>query len=256
MVMDSPWTVAKFTTTLIMWTVMMALMMLPSSIPMLRTVAVASHGAKSRGESGTPVALVEFGYVLAWTVFSIFATMVQLWFHGQMLLSSEMALTNERGGGPPHWRRRVPVHAGQGGLSRPLPLAVFNVASPLEGGCCRRPADGFRAWRELRGVLLDSHVGALHRRCHESALGGSPHRRGRRRKAGSQLPLASICGRRGACGLGYKTHAAIVVSLHFLVSLRCSNAGFTRRNIPSKSAAQKGDPVRDFVANGPSLPVS
>jgi len=94
--MGSPWTVAEFTATLIMWTVMMALMMLPSSIPMLRTVAVASHGAKSRGESGTPVSLVASGYVLAWTVFSILATMVQLWLQGRMLLSGEMALTNER----------------------------------------------------------------------------------------------------------------------------------------------------------------
>ena len=94
--MDSPWTVTQFTATLIMWAVMMAVMMLPSSLPMLRTVRVASRGARSRGERGTPVVLVAFGYVIAWTVFSIFATIVQLWLHGRMLLSSGMALTNER----------------------------------------------------------------------------------------------------------------------------------------------------------------
>jgi predicted metal-binding membrane protein len=96
MVMNSPWTVPEFTATLIMWTVMMALMMLPSSIPMLRTVRAGNRGARSRGERGTPVALVAVGYVLTWTVFSIFATIVQLWLHGRMLLSSGMALTNER----------------------------------------------------------------------------------------------------------------------------------------------------------------
>jgi predicted metal-binding membrane protein len=96
MAMDSSWTVREFTATLLMWTVMMAVMMLPTSIPMLRTVAIASRGAKDSGESETPVALVAIGYVLAWTVFSIFATMVQLWLGGRMLLSSGMALTNER----------------------------------------------------------------------------------------------------------------------------------------------------------------
>jgi predicted metal-binding membrane protein len=96
MVMDSPWTVAEFTATLIMWTVMMALMMLPSSIPMLRMVAGSSRAARTRGERQTPVALVAFGYVLAWTVFSIMASVAQLWLHGRMLLSSGMALTSER----------------------------------------------------------------------------------------------------------------------------------------------------------------
>ena len=94
--MDSPWTIAEFTATVIMWTVMMALMMLPTSIPMLRTVAITSRGARSQGERETPVAVVAFGYVLAWTVFSVFATMAQLWLHGRMLLSGGMALTNER----------------------------------------------------------------------------------------------------------------------------------------------------------------
>jgi predicted metal-binding membrane protein len=39
---------------------------------------------------------VALGYLLAWTVFSIFVTILQLWLHGRMLLSSGMALTNKR----------------------------------------------------------------------------------------------------------------------------------------------------------------
>jgi predicted metal-binding membrane protein len=96
MVMGSPWSASEFAATLLMWTVMMALMMLPSSIPMLRSVSVASRGATSRGETGTPVALVAFGYVLAWSVFSIGASFVQQWLHSRMLLSGDMALTDAR----------------------------------------------------------------------------------------------------------------------------------------------------------------
>ena len=96
MAMESPWTVSSFAATLLMWTVMMALMMLPSSIPMLRTVVFASRGANSRGERETPVAFVAFGYVLAWTAFSAGASVVQLWLSARMLLSGNMALTDAR----------------------------------------------------------------------------------------------------------------------------------------------------------------
>jgi predicted metal-binding membrane protein len=89
-------TAAEFAATLLMWTVMMALMMLPSSIPMLRTVAAASREAQSRGEVGTPATLVAFGYLLAWTAFSVVASIVQLWLRTRMFLSSDMALTDVR----------------------------------------------------------------------------------------------------------------------------------------------------------------
>jgi len=96
MAMDSVWSASGFSATLLMWTVMMGLMMLPSSIPMLRAVAVVSRGAQTRGERGTPVSIVTLGYVLAWSVFSVGASVVQLWLHGRMLLCSNEALIDGR----------------------------------------------------------------------------------------------------------------------------------------------------------------
>jgi predicted metal-binding membrane protein len=96
MAIGSPWTPAEFAATLLMWTMMMALMMLPSAIPMLRTVAVASRGAVNRGEAPTPAAFVAWGYVLAWTVFSVGVSLLQTWLGARMLLSAEMALTSDR----------------------------------------------------------------------------------------------------------------------------------------------------------------
>ena len=199
--MDSPWTVAEFTATLTMWAVMMALMMLPSSIPMLRIVRVASREARSRGERGTPVALVASGYVLAWTVFSTFATVAQLWLHGRMLLSSGMALTNERvaaalliGAGAYQFtpakaaclgRCRSPfsmlLHHWKSGAAGALQMGLEYGATCV--ACC---------WSlmlvlfivgvmNLVWVVLLTAVVAV--------------------ETGSQRALASICGRRSACGL-------------------------------------------------------
>jgi predicted metal-binding membrane protein len=94
--MASPWNAAEFGATLVMWAVMMALMMLPSSIPMLRTVAFASRNAQNRGEPGTPIVYVAFGYILTWSAFGGLATLLQLWLRDRMLLSDGMALTDGR----------------------------------------------------------------------------------------------------------------------------------------------------------------
>jgi len=42
-----------------------------------------------------------------------------------------------------------------------MAVAVFNAVSLLESRRQRRAADGIRAWRKLRSVLLDPHAGSL-----------------------------------------------------------------------------------------------
>jgi predicted metal-binding membrane protein len=77
----------------VMWTVMMAAMMLPSAAP----VALVVLGAyRRRGGAGAVLSSYAFvlGYLLAWTAFSLVAAAGQLWLRQAALLSPEMASTS------------------------------------------------------------------------------------------------------------------------------------------------------------------
>ena len=86
----------------IMWWVMMIAMMLPSAAPMILLYArVVRHNRKLSGETGAivPTAVFLLGYLLAWLVFSLGATLLQ-WLlersglvHGMMMWSNSYLLT-------------------------------------------------------------------------------------------------------------------------------------------------------------------
>jgi predicted metal-binding membrane protein len=96
MSMGAVWTTWSFVATLGMWTAMMAAMMLPSSVPMLRVVAASNRDVGQAKADATPVALVAAGYLAAWTGFSVVATIVQLALRSAMALSPALALVDRR----------------------------------------------------------------------------------------------------------------------------------------------------------------
>jgi predicted metal-binding membrane protein len=73
MPVSSSWDAANLLAITGMWAVMMAAMMLPSALPMIRTFATlsAEHGATARWRSFVGA------YLLVWAVFSVAATAVQ-----------------------------------------------------------------------------------------------------------------------------------------------------------------------------------
>lgn len=80
-----PWTAVDAAFTLTMWMVMMVGMMLPSATPMI--LLYARVGRQSRGD-GKPFATTGFfagGYLLAWTGFSLAATLGQWLIDGALL---------------------------------------------------------------------------------------------------------------------------------------------------------------------------
>lgn len=82
-----------------MWAVMMAGMMLPTAAPILFLYAGVVR--KSPGIEHAPAHVYAFagGYLLAWTLFSLAATVLQRLFTGWLLLSPTMAAENASFGG-------------------------------------------------------------------------------------------------------------------------------------------------------------
>ena len=94
-----PWSAAALGSAFLMWSVMMAVMMLPSATPMIRAVASANRRAVAEGAAATPVALFVAGYLLAWTGFSAIATILQATLRSLALLTNTLSVNDHRLGG-------------------------------------------------------------------------------------------------------------------------------------------------------------
>lgn len=142
------WGVADFAAMFVMWAVMMVAMMLPSATPMLLLHARVRRQRASRGRPAQPAWPFAAGYLLAWTGFSLLATLANWGLHAGGLMTSMMG-------------RAVPTLAGAA-----LIAAGLFQWTPLKHAClrhCRSPL-GFLAshWREgRRGALaMGLHHGA------------------------------------------------------------------------------------------------
>jgi len=86
-----PWSAVEFGYLFVMWAVMMAGMMTPSAAPMILIYARVGRQAAQRG---TPLAATGFfagGYLLAWTAFSLAATVAQWALERALLITPMMA---------------------------------------------------------------------------------------------------------------------------------------------------------------------
>lgn len=94
-----PWTASEFALTFVMWTVMMVGMMTPSTAPM---VLIYARVARQADLQGAPLAATGWflsGYFLAWTGFSLVATLVQGGLQYAALLTPGMQISADRIGG-------------------------------------------------------------------------------------------------------------------------------------------------------------
>ncbi len=135
------WSPPEFLFMFLMWVIMMVAMMLPSASPMILTYANAQRG-KSRSSEVLPgTTWLTLGYVAAWSVFSLIATLAQCALHAAALLSSAMASANSVLGGV------ILIAAG-----------IFQW-TPLKHAClakCRSPMGFFMIeWRDgSRGAFV------------------------------------------------------------------------------------------------------
>ncbi|MBI3432877.1 MAG: DUF2182 domain-containing protein [Hydrogenophilales bacterium] len=77
-----------------MWAVMMVGMMVPSASPVILLFTRIHSGRHSQDAPGVASGLFLVGYVLAWTGFSMAATVIQWGMHSAMLLSPAMVGTS------------------------------------------------------------------------------------------------------------------------------------------------------------------
>jgi predicted metal-binding membrane protein len=88
---SEPWSIVEFAFVFAMWAVMMVGMMAPSAAPMILMYAHAGRQAAARGAPFAATGWFACGYFLAWTAFSLAATLAQWALDRAALLDARMA---------------------------------------------------------------------------------------------------------------------------------------------------------------------
>src|SRR5579884_2216110 len=90
----APWTAVEFAFVFVMWAVMMVGMMAPSAAPMILMYAHVGRQGKLAGKPLAATGWFVAGYFLAWSGFSLAATVVQWVLEREALLDARMATSN------------------------------------------------------------------------------------------------------------------------------------------------------------------
>ena len=134
------WTVGDFILNIAIWWAMMPGMMLPSAAPMILTFATINQNKRRRGQPFVPTMLFTSGYLVAWGLFGVFATLADWGFERAALIS-------------PGTGRLTPI---LGGLV--VVVAGIYQLTPLKSVClthCRSPFYFLlNHWREGRSGAL------------------------------------------------------------------------------------------------------
>ena len=182
--MEPSWTAIDALLLFVMWSAMMAAMMVPGASPMVSAFATINRRRRQRSAPYVPTAVFLLGYLIVWAVFSIVATALQWLLQTTGLLTTMMQSTSH------YWSAALFLAAG---------LYQF---SPLKERClayCRTP-DSFilSEWRDgqLGAMVMGLRHGlfcigccaraddpSVRRRGHGLALGRSFDRSGDGRKA-------------------------------------------------------------------------
>jgi predicted metal-binding membrane protein len=88
--MESSWTLADASLLFVMWSAMMAAMMVPGASPMVTAFATINRRRRERAALCVPTAIFLTGYVIAWAGFSIVATAMQWLLQKTELLTTMM----------------------------------------------------------------------------------------------------------------------------------------------------------------------
>ena len=140
--MEPSWTAVDAAMVFIMWTAMMAAMMLPGASPMVAAFATINRRRRERTAPYVPTAVFLLGYLGVWSGFSVIATILQWLLQATALLTTMMQSASH------YWSAALFFVAG---------LYQF---SPLKERClayCRTPAAFILSeWRDgtLGGMIM------------------------------------------------------------------------------------------------------
>ena len=88
----APWHLGDLGMAIVMWSVMMVAMMVPSAVPMTLIFARIQKHRRQVGQAVTPVALFVAGYVIVWTVWSVGAATLQWALQSTLFMNHELVL--------------------------------------------------------------------------------------------------------------------------------------------------------------------
>jgi predicted metal-binding membrane protein len=88
--MEPSWTPVDALLLFVMWSAMMAAMMVPGASPMVAAFAAINRRRRERNAPHVPTAIFLFGYLVAWAGFSLLATVLQWLLQRTGLLTSMM----------------------------------------------------------------------------------------------------------------------------------------------------------------------
>ena len=88
--MPASWTAIDAFLIFLMWTMMMAAMMVPAASPMIAAFAAINRNRRKRRAPDVPTAIFVFGYLLAWSAFALMATALQWTLQSAGLLTTMM----------------------------------------------------------------------------------------------------------------------------------------------------------------------
>jgi len=94
----TPWDLADFVLTFLMWAVMMVAMMVPSASPMILTFATINRKRLVDEAPLIRTGLFLVGYLLVWAGYSLLAALGQWGLHAAALITPAMAVTPWLGG--------------------------------------------------------------------------------------------------------------------------------------------------------------
>jgi predicted metal-binding membrane protein len=140
------WTTKYFIAMLLMWVIMMIGMMVPTAAPMALIYAAIARKAASQGTVLAPTATFVSGYIVMWTLFSLFATLAQ-WGLDEAALLSPMMVSSS-----PVFGAAILIGAG-----------IYQM-TPMKDAClqhCRSPAHFIsKSWRP--GAMGAFRMGIKH----------------------------------------------------------------------------------------------
>ena len=88
--MEPSWTPVDALMVFVMWSAMMAAMMVPGASPMIAAFATINRRRRKRNAPYVPTAVFVFGYLLVWAAFSLLATLLQWLLQKTGLLTTMM----------------------------------------------------------------------------------------------------------------------------------------------------------------------
>ena len=234
----STWDVGHLGFLVIMWSIMMVAMMVPSVTPMVMMFTTIN---RKRQESDRrdllPIGIFVAGYLIAWAAFSIGVSVAQWGLHAAALLSADDDEhdADPRGNTADRWRY-LPVDAAQVCLPRALPNADVISHDLVASRPARCTHHGASPWIVLRRMLLGSDGAAFRGRGYERAVGGRDRCLRLHRESCTARRVHWPCGRRAARrsgSLGSDPRSDVVTGLpqrnNVEIPTAISNTSATRR---------------------------